>query len=111
MDKLVLYRQSIQQLLSGYVGDEKQNTYYECQLIFDEKNDHYLWLDLGWNGSQRIYFTIIHFDIKDGKIWLQHNATDLNPAEDLVAMGVERQNIVLGLQAPHKRPYTDYGVA
>jgi hypothetical protein len=54
---------------------------------------------------------VIHFDIKDEKIWLQRNMTDLDPAADLVAIGVDRLDIVLGLQAPHKRPYTDYGVA
>jgi len=26
-------------------------------------------------------------------------------------MGVPREDIVLGLQPPYKRPYTDYGVA
>jgi len=34
-----------------------------------------------------------------------------NPAEELVMMGVPREDIVLGLQAPYKRQYTDYGVA
>ena len=45
------------------------------------------------------------------KIWLQQNLTDRNPAEELVAMGVPKEDIVLGLQPPYKRPYTDYGVA
>ena len=53
----------------------------------------------------------MHFDIKNGKIWLQQNLTDLNPAEELVEMGIPREDIVLGLQAPYKRQYTDYGVA
>ena len=30
---------------------------------------------------------------------------------ELVAMGVPKDDIVLGLQPPYKRPYTDYGVA
>ena len=59
----------------------------------------------------RIYRSIIHIDIKDGKIWLQQNLTDQNPAEELVEMGVPREDIVLGLQPLYKRPYTDYGVA
>ena len=54
---------------------------------------------------------MIHFDIKEGKIWLQKNATDLNPAEDLIEMGVKREDIILGLQPPFKRPYTNYGMA
>nr|WP_263627792.1 element excision factor XisI family protein [Komarekiella delphini-convector] len=53
----------------------------------------------------------IYFDIKNGKIWLQQNLTDQNPAEELVKMDVPQDDIVLGLQVPYKRQYTDYGVA
>jgi hypothetical protein len=49
--------------------------------------------------------------LKDGKIWLQQNLTDQNPAEDLVEMGIPREDIVLGLQPPYKRQYTEYGAA
>ncbi|WP_013324910.1 XisI protein [Gloeothece verrucosa] len=111
MDKLSLYRQYIKDLLSKYNSSEPPKENYESQLIFDEIRDHYLWLDVGWNKAKRVYFTVVHFDIKDGKIWLQKNATDLDPAEDLLEMGVDRQDIILGLQPPHKRPYTKYGVA
>ncbi|MBF2057769.1 MAG: XisI protein [Cyanobacterium sp. T60_A2020_053] len=111
MDKLKLYRQYIKQLLSQYNSMQKQDDDYESQLIFDEIRDHYLWLDVGWDGYKRIYYTVIHFDIKQEKVWLQQNATDLNPAEDLIQMGVTREDIVLGLQPPYKRPHTSYGVA
>lgn len=111
MDKLSLYRHNIKKLLSQYNSDEKQDDNCESQLIFDEKQDHYLWLDVGWDDYKRIYYCVIHFDIKDGKIWLQQNATDLNPAEDLIELGVPREDIILGLQPPYKRPYTNYGVA
>jgi hypothetical protein len=111
MDKLTTYRKHIKDLLSQYASWGRQEENWESQLIFDEERDHYLWFDLGWEGSKRIYYSVIHFDIKDGKIWLQQNATDLNPAEDLIEMGVLREDIVLGLQPPFKRPFTNYGVA
>ncbi len=111
MDKLTNYRKHIKDLLSKYASWERQEENCESQLIFDEERDHYLWFDVGWEGSKRIYYSVIHFDIKDGKIWLQQNVTDLNPAEDLIEMGVTREDIVLGLQPPFKRPYTNYGVA
>ena len=50
-------------------------------------------------------------DIKDGKVWLQQNLIDRNPAEELVDLSVTREDIVLGLHPPYKRPYTDYGIA
>ncbi len=111
MDRLNEYRQYIKDLLSEYDSVERKNQNRESQLIFDEQRDHYLWMKIGWNESKRIYYSVIHFDIKEGKIWLQKNATDWNPAEDLIELGVTREDIILGLQPPFKRPYTDYGVA
>ena len=111
MDKLDSYRQSIKTLLSRYNSGEKSYDNWESQLIFDEQRDHYLWLDLGWDGSKRIYHSVMHLDIKQRKVWLQQNSTDLNLAEDLIEFGVLKEDIVLGLQPPFKRPYTNYGVA
>ena len=111
MDRLIMYRNAIKQLLSEYHSGERVGNAYESQLILDEVRDHYLWLDLGWEGSKRIYHPIMHFDIKDGRVWIQENMTDQDPAEDLTELGVERSDIVLGLQPPFKRPFTNYGVA
>ncbi|MEA5420247.1 XisI protein [Spirulina sp. CCNP1310] len=113
MDKLEQYRAAIQNLLARYANQDycHSNPDIETQLIFDTQRDHYQWMDVGWQGLNRIYRIIIHFDIKEGKVWLQQNLTELNPAEELVAMGVPRGDIILGLHPPYKRPYTDYGVA
>ena len=113
MDKIEQYRAAIQSLLTRYVNHNHchLNPEIETQLIFDTQRDHYQWMDVGWQELNRIYQSIIHFDIKDGKIWLQQNLTEWNPAEELVAMGIPREDIVLGLHPPYKRPYTDYGVA
>ncbi|WP_414544818.1 XisI protein [Nostoc sp. CCY0012] len=111
MDKLAKYRECVQSLLNLYANDDVADGEVEVQLIFDEKRDHYQWMNVGWEGLKRVYRCIIHFDIKNGKIWLQQNLTDQNPAEELVEMVVQREDIVLGLQPAYKRQYTDYGVA
>ncbi|BAU13587.1 hypothetical protein LEP3755_41270 [Leptolyngbya sp. NIES-3755] len=111
MDKLTQYREAVQKLLSQYASDDHSDDQVEVQLIFDVDRDHYQWMNVGWQGFDRVYRCIIHIDIKDGKIWIQQNLTDQNPAEELIKMGVAREDIVLGLQPPYKRPYTDYGVA
>lgn len=111
MEKIEQYRNHIQDLLSQYAQDDPVDDNIEVQLIFDRDRDHYQWMNVGWQRSNRIYRCIIHFDIKDGKIWLQQNLTDQNPAEELVAMGVPREDIILGFHPPYKRPYTNYGAA
>ena len=111
MDKITKYRDCVIKLLTSYASDDLSDNEVEVQLILDTERDHYQWMNVGWQELNRIYRCVIHFDIKDGKIWLQQNLTDLNPAEELVEMGIPREDIVLGLQAPYKRQYTDYGVA
>jgi hypothetical protein len=83
----------------------------EYQLVTDTEHDRYQLLDVGWQDLKRIYNCYIHLDIKDGKIWIQRNMTEADLAQELVELGVPKEDIVLGLHPPYKRPYTGYGVA
>jgi len=111
MERIEKYRKHIRKLLTEQAKLEKSNSELECQIIFDTEHDHYQLLDIGWQEMKRIYNCFIHLDIKDGKIWIQRNMTELDIAEILVKMRVQKEDIVLGLHPPYKRPYTGYGVA
>lgn len=111
MAKVEQYRQYIQKLLMKYGNYQPSGEDIEVQLIFDSERDHYQILDIGWDGYDRIYNCVMHLDIKNEKIWIQRNTTDIQIAQELVAMGVPKEDIVLGLQPPYKRQYTKYGVA
>ncbi|MCB9267704.1 MAG: XisI protein [Lewinellaceae bacterium] len=54
---------------------------------------------------------VFHFDIKEGKIWLQANWIEVDVAEWLVERGVPKEDIVPGFQPPYARPYSGYAVA
>jgi hypothetical protein len=111
MDKLERYRICIQTLLEKYSQFQSRNEEVESALFFDPIRDHYQLMRVGWKGLERVYYTVLHFDIKDEKIWLQHNATDIDIGQELVEMGILKEDIVLGLHPSYKRPYTGYGVA
>ena len=113
MERLEQYRQAIRQLLTNHASFEQSNSdsEIECQIIFDVEHDHYQLLDIGWEGLKRVYNCFIHLDIKDGKIWIQRNMTEADLAQELVEMGVPKEDIVLGLHPLYKRPLTGYGVA
>lgn len=111
MDKVDRYRQLIEQLLVQYAQNDPIEEGVETQLVLDTQRHHYYWMNIGWDEHRRVYDSIVHFDIKDGKIWIQRNLTEADLAEDLVELGVAKEDIVLGLHPPYKRPYTGYGVA
>jgi hypothetical protein len=111
MERLEDYRQCIRKLLSEQAIPQEGNPDIECELVFDGEHDHYQLLDVGWEGLKRIYNCFLHLDIKNGKIWIQRNMTEVDIAQELVEMGVPKEDIVLGLHPPYKRPCTGYGVA
>ncbi|MCM0590447.1 MAG: XisI protein [Gloeotrichia echinulata DEX184] len=111
MANLENYRQYIQTILQEHSKFKPKYDEIDNELIFDTIHDHYQLFRVGWNGLNRIYHSVIHFDIKDNKIWIQQNTTETDLAEQLVNMGVPKEDIVFGLQPPYKRPYTGYGVA
>ena len=110
MDKLENYRLYIQKLLEKHSHFKTQDD-VQSELIFDTVRDRYQLMRIGWKGLKRVYHIVLHFDIKDGKIWLQQNTTDIDIGQELLELGIPKEDIVLGLHPPYKRPYTRYGVA
>lgn len=112
MEKVEKYKKYILQLLKSEVDYSYSNeSEVEMKLISDEKGSHFQLMSIGWNGGEHIYNCYVHFDIIDGKIWLQRNMTERNFAEELVALGVPKSDIVIGFWKPSLRKYSDYAVA
>jgi hypothetical protein len=111
MDTLNHYRQVIQQLLTEYVQTPISNGEIESQVVFDTQRDRYQVMNVGLDGYCRVHGCVLHLDIKDGKVWVQHNMTEMPIAQALMAMGVAKEDIVLGFQAEYMREYTGFGVA
>lgn len=110
MDKIEQYRQFIKQILTEHVQTESNSETVKAELIFDSEHDHYQLAYVGWQGEKRVFGPVIHFDIQDGKIWIQYNGTEDHLAERLVEMGVPDSDIVLGFHSAFKRQFTHYAV-
>jgi len=103
------YRQYIQNLLTEHaklVWDQR----IQAQTIFDIEHDHYQLVYVGWRDSKRLYGTVLHLDIIDGKIWIQQDGTEVGIANQLVELGVPKHDIVLGFDPPKMRQYTEFAV-
>lgn len=110
MDRIAQYRQIITQLLNEYAGYERPDSNIEMEMIFDTERDRYQLVAVGWENKKRIHGCIIHIDIKNSKVWLQHDATDAEIANQLVEMGVPKEEIVLAFYTENRRRYTGFAV-
>jgi hypothetical protein len=110
MDKLAQYRSYIREVLDDYGQYRPSYGEIEVEKISDTRNDHYQLVTIGWNGNERIHGTLLHIDIKGGKIWIQHDGTEEGIANRLVERGVPKTDIVLAFHTPFRRQFTDFAV-
>lgn len=110
MDSLTRYRGYIRQILEEYSQFRPAYGDVEVEQIIDPAGDQYQLMSLGWQNRQRIHGCMLHIDIRDGKIWIQHDGTEEGVANRLVALGVPKSDIVLGFQSPFKRQFTEFAV-
>ncbi|MBA3924360.1 MAG: XisI protein [Nostocaceae cyanobacterium] len=111
MDNLDAYRQIIEKILVDYAAVPYAYGEIETEAVFDQKNDRYLLVNVGWDDERRVHGCIIHLDIINGKIWIQRDGTEHGIALDLTEAGVPKEHIVLGFREPEVRQYTEYASA
>jgi XisI protein len=109
--KIEQYRTIVRQILMKYAAYKPSHGDIDTQTIFDTEHGHYQIVSVGWDKKQRIYGCSIHLDIKDEKIWIQTNNTELDIGQDLIEMGVSKEDIVIGFQPPFMRQYSGYAIA
>ncbi|MEA5524827.1 XisI protein [Nodularia spumigena] len=112
MDSLTnQYRQIITNILEDYADFLGNDEEVQVELVLDEKNDRYLLVESGWKNGYRIYGTLLHIDLIDHKVWIQHDGTEEGIANDLVAAGIPKAHIILGFKSPDIRKYTEFAAS
>ncbi|AUT01549.1 XisI protein [Nostoc sp. CENA543] len=111
MDRLDNYRQLIQQTLQEYAQMKPSNGDIQVYTVFDTGGDHYQIFHAGWDGYDRIFGALIHIDILGNKIWIQYDGTETGVANDLVSLGVPKEDIVLAYHSPFMRQFDGFAVS
>jgi hypothetical protein len=110
MDRVERYREIVNRLVEEYAAYKPSHGQIECEAVADRARDHYEVMHVGWDGQRRVHGCVIHIDIRDGKVWVQYDGTTRPVAEELVAAGIPREDIVLGFHPPEVRRHTAFAV-
>ncbi len=109
MDKLEHYRQILRRVFAEFAewagGDG-----ITAEVVEDPKLDHFELMRHGWEHGRRVHGAILHADIINGKIWVQHDGTNRPLVDELEAAGVPKSDIVLGDRSPRRRALGEYAV-
>jgi len=117
MDKIEKYRDVIKKILTEYYEMAKnkvvENRDVEAsdRLAFDETRDEYIWFRFGWDDKKLIQHIVMYLRIKNEKIWVEEDTTNLCVVDDLLLAEVPQSDIVLGFHHPSKRALTEFATA
>ncbi len=100
MEKIAAYQAAILDLLQECHETFPPTDGIENQLIIDRENHHYLFMPVGFFRDRRFYGPLVHFDIKDGQIWIQVNNTEIEVDKALMRRGVPEADIEIGFHRP-----------
>jgi hypothetical protein len=110
MDRVERFRQIVRRVIEEYASYKPCHGQIETEAIVDADKDQYVVINMGWDKKKRVYGSVIHIQILNGKVWIQFDGTDRPVAEELVAAGIPREDIVLGFYPADVRIHTEFAM-
>ena len=111
MDRDDTYRAIVKRVLQEVADITPSEETIRTEFVCDDTLGHYQIGQVGWENKRRVDEVFVHIDVLDGKVWLQHDGTNLRLAEDLVRAGIPKEDIVLAFHHPSRRQDTEFAVA
>jgi hypothetical protein len=110
MDRVDQYRMIVRRVIKDYAEGKPSHGQIATEAIVDRDRDHYEVIHVGWDDQRRVHGSVVHIDIIDGKVWIQHDGTNRPVAEELMAAGIPQEDIVLGFYPDDVRQFTGFAV-
>ena len=95
-------REIVKQVILKYAQLRPSHGQIRLDTVFDETQNRYLLMQVGWDNKQRISGDIIYITLHDGKVYLEYDGIEHGIYEDLVNQGIEEERIILAFQQDQK---------
>ncbi|MDJ1172007.1 XisI protein [Roseofilum sp. BLCC_M154] len=111
LKKLEKYGDYIEGIFNDYARINYVNAEITNTPIVDRDRHHFLLVSEGWEGKKRVHRTLVHLEIRDDKIWIHFDGMAESVVEQLLTLGVPKEDIVLAFHPPHVRKLGDFAIA
>jgi XisI protein len=95
MDTILVYRNIIKQIILRYAQLKPSHGDIRLDPIFDEANDRYALMQVGWDRQRRVRGNLIYLTIQKDRIFIEYDGTENGITDELVAEGISRDDITL----------------
>lgn len=98
MDRLKTYDRTVQELVEQYAAEWKLHDGTSIDAVTDPEHGHYQIVRTGWKDGRFIHACLVHFTVRDQKVQLLKNDTDVEWDRELSDRGVAPDDIVLAFR-------------
>jgi len=81
------------QILTEYSTHKPAYGDVELETIFDVDHNRYQVVSTGWSNRRRVYGCLIHIDLKDDKIVIQYDGTEVGLPMNLLHEGYSSKTL------------------
>lgn len=98
MDRLKQYHRTVQELVEQYAAEWRPHDGTSIEVVADPEHGHYQIVRSGWKEGRFIHSCLVHFTIRDHKVQLLKNDTEVEWDRELIDRGVADEDIVLAFR-------------
>jgi hypothetical protein len=99
MDTPKTDRDAVKLVIQKYARFKPSHGDVRLDTVFDEANDRYALMQVGWDRGRRVRGNLIYVTVGEGKVWIEYDGMEQGITQDLIAAGVPQERIVLAFQA------------
>jgi hypothetical protein len=96
MDKLNKYRQIVKEVIARYSKLRPSHGEIRLDTIFDESQDRYGLMQIGWDREKRIRGNLIYLILSEDKVVIEYDGMEAGIAQDLMDKGIAEEDIIFG---------------
>ena len=88
-------REIVKQVILRYAQFRPSHGNIRLDTVFDETQDHYALMQIGWDRGRRVKGNLIYVTLQDNKVYVEYDGMEHGISQDLIDRGIPETQIVL----------------
>jgi phage-related minor tail protein len=99
-------REIVKQVIRHYAQFKPSHGDIRLDTVFDEAQDRYALMQVGWDRGRRVRGNLIYVTLQDNQVWIEYDGMEQGITDDLIAAGIPSERIVLAFLPESKAALT-----
>jgi hypothetical protein len=95
MDTPKTDREAVKLVIQKYARFKPSHGDVRLDTVFDEANDRYALMQIGWDRGRRVRGNLIYVTLGEDKVWIEYDGMEQGITQDLIDAGIPQERIVL----------------